>query len=987
MHDFLNSIARAYAADPQVRSYTFVFPNVRSRAYFQQTLANIMGVAPESIKTMFLTLAQLVEQGCGMKIAPKERLLFILYKAYCNIRRRLGMEAEPFDRFRFWGGMILSDFNDVDRYLADPVQLFRNVGDYKEIQAFYLTPEQEELIRTYWRADPYWQSAFEHRDRMTELPFWNHISRKGEPAKKFTQLWAILGDLYTEFRKLLADTNECYPGMAYRAVAETLLCGDRLPFNPRLYVFIGFNRLSHSEHAIFRELQRSGSAHFYWDYDPALMNHREANTAGRFISTYIKNFNSCNPEVKIPLRPATHSVEIIAVPGATAQAQIASAILHGNETALVLADAEMLVPTVSAIPEEYERINVTMGYPLRFSALVQLISQLTKMQMRVSYDAKGRAIFFHDDVAELVKHPAVQGAFPEAAAALVPFMRTNRLFNLTPDDLTEEFECLRPLLGSISKDAGAHEVAAYLGSLLDYSGEHNMIEGIDRVAYQKIRDLIADLASWSDEYGVEADRRTLLDMIERSLIETTVPMEGESFEAVQVMGVLETRALGYNNVVMLSMTDANFPGTDGSRSFIPESLRRAYGLPTRDHAEADSAYHFYRILSWARSLTLIYDARCGAMRTGQPSRYLTQLVHGDFPGVLVSNRVVGFAPPALSGDAESDGSLSKTFLLDRLNTYLDPGQIELSALSASALKTYLNCPKEFFLEKILKLSPSDPFERETSAADHGNVVHQTAERIYNYFLETQGGNVTRADLDSLLDGGFDGLLERELTRAVNINMLFVPEFLDIDKKEENPKIYTPITSGEEIFYIDGLRRELHSLFRRESTPLTIIATEKNFRFPLEVAPGQTLNFNMYIDRIDRIEENGKTVVRIIDYKSGNDQTSFSSVDSLFEVGRHDIPKAIFQLLVYCEAYHQITGTPREYIRPMIFKIKQMEAPGFPLLEYAKKPLENYAQVADEFRERFAALITEIFNPDLRAPMADKEANCRYCKIKGKLCRY
>lgn len=984
MHEFLNSIAGAYAADPAVRSYTFVFPNVRSGAYFQQALAKYMKVEPESLKTMILTLTQLVEKGCGMKVASKERLLFILYKAYCNVRGRMKTEAEPFDRFRFWGNLILSDFDDIDRYLADAKQLFRNVSDYKKIQAFYLTPEQEELIKTYWRTDPYWQSAFEHRDRRSELPFWNHVSHNNEPERKFTQLWAILGNLYTEFHNLLAETGECYPGMAYRRVAETLLAGNRLPFNPRLYIFIGFNRLSHSEHAIFRELQRRGIAHFYWDYDAAIMNHRRVNSAGRFISTYIKEFATCNPAVNIPQRPPTHTVKVIAVPGANAQAQTAASLLSGNETALVLADAEMLVPAASAIPETYEQINVTMGYPLRFSALVQLITQLTKMQMRVSYDAKGRAIFFHDDIAELVKNPSVQGAFPDAAANLVPFMRSKRLFNLMADDLTAEFDCLRPLLGTVSKEADAAEVADYLNSILDFVDRNNMIDGIDRVAYQKIRDQIANLASWSKEYGVMTDRRTLFDMLERSLLETTLPMEGESFDALQVMGVLETRALGYTNVIMLSMTDANFPGTENGRSFIPESLRRAYGLPTRDHSEADYAYHFYRILSWARSLTLIYDARCGAMRTGQPSRYLTQLLYGAFPGVQISSHVVGFAPPKLTAGATTDGSLSKTFLLDRLNAFLDPRQLDSAALSASALKTYLNCPKEFFLEKILKLSPPDPPERETSAADHGNVVHQAAERIYKFFIDTKAGKVTQSDLDSLVNGGFDGLLERELTRAMNIKMLFVPELLETGL--ENPKIYEPITSGEEIFYIEGLRRELHSLLRRETAPMTIIATENNSRLPLQITPGLSLNFNMIIDRIDRVEENGKCITRIIDYKSGNDATEFSSVESLFQVGKYGLPKAIFQLLVYCEAYHQKTKTPVEEIRPMIFKIKQMDSPDFPMLQFNKQPLESYAQVAEEFRARFADLVSEIFNPEVPAPMVN-ERNCTFCKLKNKLCRY
>ena len=987
MHEFLNSIADAYAADPAVRTYTFVFPNVRSRVYFQQYLAARMGVEADSINSMFLTLAEMMERGSRMRPAPKERLLFMLYKAYRTVRTRAGESVEPFDRFRFWGQMILRDFNDVDRYLADPEQLFRNVSEYKEIQSFYLTPQQEEIIRTYWRADPYWKAAFENRAAAKELPFWNHITHRGEPERKFTQLWAILGELYREFRRLLAESGECYPGMAYRAVAETVMSGRRLPFNPRLYVFIGFNRLCHAEHALFRELQRQGLAHFYWDYDPTLMNHRRSNTAGRFISTYAKEFATCSSAVAIPRRPATHKVEIIAVPGAAAQAQVASEFLHGNETALVLADAEMLVPTVSAIPEEYGQINVTMGYPLRFSALVQLISQLTKMQMRVSFDSAGNAIFFHDDIADLVAHPAVQSAFPEAAAALVPYMRSNRLFNLTLNDLDEQFDCLRPLLGTVEKDARPARVAEYINDLLDYARQNNMVSGIDTVAFDKIRETISGLAGYAAEFGIDADRRTLFDMLEHSLLDRTIPMEGESFEAMQVMGVLETRALGYPNVVMLSMTDDSFPGNEAGRSFIPEALRRAYGLPTRDHAESDSAYHFYRILSWARSLTVIYDARCGAMRTGQPCRYLTQLLYGSFPGVEVSERVATFEAPALGGGGPvSDGSMSKAFLAESLMPYCNTSESGKKAtLSATSIKTYFNCPKQFFLEKILHLSPPDPIERETSAADHGNVVHQVAERIYSYFLANRDGRVERSDLDSLLGGGFDGLLERELTRAVNLALLHVREFLD--DGTENPALYTPITSGEEIFYLSGLRKELHSLFGRESTPLTIVDTEKEFIMPLKVSDSLTVNFKMIIDRIDRIEENGRTITRIIDYKSGGDELKTADIDTLLRLSDPDQPRAILQLLVYCEAYHQLTGTPRELLRPMIFKFKDMELTEFPLLKIGKRSLDNYAEVADEFREKFGAVMEQIF--DLEEPIFQSlnPRCCRFCKLYGKVCQY
>ncbi|MDE7335550.1 MAG: PD-(D/E)XK nuclease family protein [Muribaculaceae bacterium] len=989
MHEFLNSIADAYARDPEVRKYTFVFPNVRSRAYFRQYLARQMQVDPNEIGSMFLTLAELVERGCGRKIAPGERLLFMLYQAYRNVRERLGGTVEPFDRFRFWGQMILRDFNEVDRYLADPEQLFRNISDYKKIQSFYLTPEQEEIIRTFWRTDPYWKSALENRDRAEELPFWNHVAPQGAPQRKFTQLWAILSPLYNEFRTLLDQTGECYPGMAYRIVAETVMSDRRLPFNPKLYVFIGFNRLSHSEHALFSRLQRQGLAHFYWDYDPTLMNHRKANTAGRFISTYAQELRACNPEVVIPARPAVHSVEVIAVPGATAQAQVAASFLNDNETALVLADAEMLVPTVSAIPAKYRQINVTMGYPLRFSALVQLISQLTKMQMRVSFDADGNAIYFHDDVAELVKHPAIQLAWPEAAAALIPYMRQHRLFNLTAADLPEQFDCLQPLLKTVGKKATVAEIADYFNGVIDYVEQNGLVRSIDSVAVETIRESVAALSAYAAEFGIEAERRTLFDMVEHSLLDRTVPLEGESFEAMQVMGMLETRALGYTNIVMLSMTDDNYPGSESGRSFIPENLRRAYGLPTRDHSEADTAYYFYRILSWARTLTIIYDARCGAMRTGQPCRYITQLIYGDFPGVKVSERVAGFPVLPLFKGRINDGGLSKDLVKDRLAKYLDQSQLERYSLSASSIKTYMNCPKQFFFEKILKLSPPDAIERETSAADHGNVVHLVAERIYNFFRDRNGGLIERADLDNLIAGGFDGLLERELTRAVNTELIHVPPTLP--DGTENPAVHTPITTGEELFYIEGLRRELHSLFRRETTPLRIIATEKHFLMPLKVSENLTLNFNMFIDRIDQIEENGRTITRIIDYKTGDDSTTFGNVEALFQVGNPKLPRAILQLMVYCMAYHQANGTDRELLRPMIFKIKDMDSPDYPMLKMGTATkhveLQSYAQVAESFEQLFAATIEEMFDTEVPITMADKEEACRFCKQFGKTCRY
>lgn len=984
MHEFLNSIADAYLRDPDLRTYTFVFPNVRSKRYFNEYLAGRLGVEPREVSSLCLTLTQLFEKGCGMKMASTERLLFMLYRAYCNVRGRQGLEAEPFARFRFWAQMILNDFNDVDKYLADPKELFRNARDYKKIQSFYLTPAQEEIIRTYWGADPYWQSALKNRDEAAELPFWNHVGMKGEPERKFTQLWAVLGELYEEFRRLLAVGNECYPGMAYRAVAESVLLGNDLPFKPRLFIFIGFNRLTHSEHALFRQLARRNLAHFYWDYDALLMTHRHANTAGRFISTYVEEFRACSPAVEFPPRPVSHCVDVIAVPSAVAQTKVAARYLRGNDTALVLADSELLVPTVASIPEEYEHVNVTMGYPMRFSALAQLFSLLTAMQLRARFDAPGVPTFFHDDIVALTAHPAVQAAFPRECGALIQFMRDNYLFNLPLDRLTSDFDALRPLFGAVGKDASVSEVADYVYGFVDYAVSSGMVNGIDRECADDLRTLTGQIVACAEEFGVDADRRTLFEMVENSLNERTLPLEGESFDAMQVMGMLETRALGFPNVVMLSMNDEVFPGTESSRSFIPESLRRAYGLPTRDHLEADSAYHFYRILSHARHLTVIYDARCGGLRTGEVSRYVTQLVYAGFPGVEVNVYLGEFSAPETGRAALiPDGyTMTKTVFADTLARFRDPARIDGYRLSASDLKEYLNCPLQFFLTKINDINPPEPDSEETGAADHGNVVHEVAERIYGFFGR-RGGDVTRADLDSLIAGGFDNLLERELVRAVNIHLVHYPSMVD---GKENPMLEKIPLDEKNSLYADALRLSLRTMFCKEQTPFAIVGTEVPVAFSWQVSDSLTVNFKMIIDRLDRIVEGNTDIYRIIDYKTGADKTDFPSVESLFEIGNPAQRKAVFQLLVYCAAYlREHPELEARQLRPQIFKLKSMQDTEFPLLKLGSQrsgtDLESYAQVCGEFESRLTEMFERIFDIDAPIEKASDPDCCKYCNFR------
>lgn len=979
MHEFLNGIAEAYLHDPDIASYTFVFPNVRSMRYFEEYLMTNMRGESVNVQSLCLTMPELVEKGCGMRIAPSEQLLFILYRAYCNVRG--GKNAEPFSKFRYWGQMLLKDFNDVDRYLAEPKELFRNAKDYKKIQSFYLTPQQEEIIRTYWGNDPYWRSALTHRDEAAELPFWNHMSMKGEPERKFTQLWAILGEVYDEFHRLLAKTGECYPGMAYRAVAEQLLRGERLRYNPKLYVFIGFSRLSHSEHAIFQQLNRQGMAHFYWDYDPILMNHREANTAGRFMRTYVEEFRTSKADVDRDARPQTHDVEVIAVPSNIAQTKVAAEMLEDDDTALVLADCELLVPMVASIPERYHHVNVTMGFPMRFTTLSQLFTLLTTMQLRARIDNRGEAIFFHDDVIALTLHPAVQKAFGRECEELISNMRRDYLYNLPRRALTGNTAKLSPLFRTIGKEATPREIEEHIIALLHFMEESGMLGDIDKICLSDLTKTIERIISWAVEYDIQLDRRTLYEMIERIIHDRALALEGESFEAMQVMGVLETRGLSFSNVVMLSMNDSVYPGSENTYSFIPETLRRAYGLPTRDHLEADSAYHFYRILSHARKLTLLYDARTSGLRNGQPSRYITQLIYGKFPGVNLMRYDGEFTAP-ITTRAPMVGfgyRTDKSIFEDTLEKFSNNEYIETHRLSASDLKEYINCPLQFFLTKINDINPPEMEKEESGAAEHGNVVHTVAQQVYNFFKE-RNKPVTRDDLDLLVSGGYDNLLERELVRAINIHFLHYPERVD---GKENIQLYNIPLDEKNSLYADAIRLSLVAMFKKEQTPFTILGTEVPVKFTWEVSPGVTVNFKMIIDRLDSIVEGNTTIHRIIDYKTGKDETSFASVDSLFEIGNSKTQrKAIFQLLLYCAAYLKTNpGLRADQIRPMIFKLKEVKETEFGCMKSGSGELKDYGMVKGAFEEAMIKMFTEIFDistPIVRA--ADTDC-CKFCPFK------
>lgn len=1000
MHAFLRSIADGYFRSEglNITSYTFVFPNSRSAKYFSNYLGEKKDFEGRNLRTLCLTMTELFEKGAGLKRASQNRLLMSVYAAYRTVSRRLnpGFEPEEFDRFRFWAEMLLKDFDEADRYLINPDQLFRNVSEYKEIQSYYLTPEQQSIIRDFWGDDPYWGRLYAGGDDKgnaeAEIPFWAHIGkRKGAPARKFMQLWEMLLPIYKELHRMLEETQLCYPGMACREVVRKLKETGRLPFNPKKYVFIGFNRLTTAEHVVFDELQKLGQAHFYWDYDPGLMNPETGNKAGRFIARYQQHFRTSLPAVTLPAGGGKHRVEVIGVGSSVGQAKVAAQLLQRADTAVVLPSDDMLLPLVASIPDRFEQINVTMGYPLRFSQLSQVYSSLAMLQTRARRHQTGLIEFFRNDVMRLLSHPLLRAVCGDELTAIDGMMRERHLFNLPADLIAheaDELPIMSVLMAPVANPNDMAEVAAYTRRALDIMEEHSVVTGIDNAAIATLRSQIDELEALAAEFGVKMVDNTFFHLLERAVFQRSLPLSGVTFDALQIMGVLETRALGFKNVMMLSMTDSVFPGRLSAKSFIPESLRRAYGMPTAEHYESDAAYHFFRILSHADCLTLLYDSRMGGLRSGEKSRFIEQLLHIGFPGVEItcSDAIFTSTLAPTSGAQplipEQTAITKDARIMERLNRYRNPELAKEFKLSASSLKTYLHCPFQFYLERVEDIRPADPPKENIDAGTIGNIIHEVAERLYK---ELPTRNITQSVIDEIIANGYEGLLEREVRRSFNANYVGIPRTLTdsaTGEKVPNPEVTDTPLHGQSYVYEPTIREAIVEMLRAEPIPFRFIAGELARTFSWKLPNGIPLNFTMKIDRVD--EKAG--VLRLVDYKSGKDQTDFTDAN-IFARETTSLRAGIFQLLTYCYAYMSLNPqTDPSKLKPLIYTLKEIPKEGtFADLTFGsgKKAvtLDSYAQVSEMFEEGFNDLIAEIFDPNVPFKRTDKAAMCTYCKFQ------
>ena len=638
MKPFLYQVASLFYSEygAEVSRLAFVFPNRRTGLFFQKYLSEV------SEKPLFsptiLTINDLFVQLSGKQAADRISMLFKLYDIYL----RHSGSSETFDEFLYWGEMLLNDFDDIDKYMADARMLFTNVTDLREIENdfSFLSPEQIAAIRT----------------------FWSSFYPKGDTPnqEQFLAVWQILYALYTDLREALATEGKGYEGMIFREVVEQMEkdeCCD-LPYTK--VVFVGLNALSVAEERFLSGLQKRGIADFYWDYASPKVTDPD-NKASYFVERNLRQFPSQlieNGQLTIDNEDDDKKkIEVIGIPSGIGQAKQVCSILNelckedemsaeeALRTAVILPDEHLLIPVLNAIPEQIKRINVTMGYPLAGTPVASLMEYILALQKNIRYVDR-RPVFYFRDVLPILNHRYISTTSPEMVSNLVKDISENNKIYISYDDLNktpllsilftpvtavETFsDYLINVLQELNKavEGGKLKVESVNSDTEPLSTFNSQLSTINDIEQEFIFHYFATVNRMKEvmrEANVEMKIDTYFRLLKRVTDTITIPFQGEPLSGLQIMGVLETRALDFDRLIILSMNEGIFPLRKAANSFIPYNLRRGFGLPTYEHQDSVWAYHFYRLIYRASHVSLLYDTRSNGLQTGEVSRFVHQL--------------------------------------------------------------------------------------------------------------------------------------------------------------------------------------------------------------------------------------------------------------------------------------------------------------------------------------------------------------------------
>lgn len=956
METFLKQVAHDLynKTEGNFTKVAIVFPNKRASLFFNEYLAQ------ESDRPIwsptYVSISELFRQSSDLSIADPIKLVCDLYKVF----QKATGSKETLDDFYFWGEMLIADFDDADKNMADTHALFSNLKNLNELMDNYdfLEEGQKEAL-----------SQFFHNFSINQVT---------ELKQRFISMWNVLGDIYAEYKALLESQSIAYEGMLYRQVIEQLDV-EALPYNK--YIFVGFNVLNKVEHTLFKKLNEAGKAMFYWDYDTFYLN-KTPHEAGEFIRRNLRDFPSELPASFFDNLNQPKEVTFIESPTENGQVRYLPQWIRENltsqekETAVVLCNEALLQPVLHALPDNVKHINITMGFPLSQTPAYSFVNALMELHTSGYNPNNGRYLFA--EVISVLKHPYTRQLSPEAEKLEQTLTRDNRFYPL-PSELKQDnvlellFTPRRNNLDlcSMLSEALKEVAVIYQQQAASHS---DAFDQLYRESLFKTYTLVNRFHTLIESKELNVQAGTFQRLLTRVMSSSSIPFHGEPAIGMQVMGVLETRNLDFRHLIMLSVNEGQLPKAGGDSSFIPYNLRKAFGMTTIDHKIAVYAYYFYRLMQRAEKVTLVYNTATDGINRGELSRFMLQfLIEWGYP--VLRKQLEAAQSPQSSAPI----IIEKTpDVMERMKSVFDIRNNPKALISPSALNCYLDCPLKFYYKYVALLSAPDEVTADIDSAKFGSIFHYAAEHIYKD-LTAHGKLISRENLETLL--------KDEVRLQTYVDNGFKELFFNLPPNEQ------PEYNGIQLINSAVIVKYIQQLLRNDLryAPFTFIGSEQRIFENIEICTSTGDIQSRIGGIIDRIDSKGESL-RIVDYKTGGDADTPANVQSLF-IPDKKRSNYVFQTFLYasivCKKLREKNDS--RLVAPALLYIHRAASEKYsPVIQMGeprkpKEPVDNFAQHEGDFRENLKTLLEDIFNPDISFTQTEIEDKCAYCDFRA-LCK-
>ena len=909
-----------------------VFPNKRAALFLNEHLARIAGQPVWS--PAYITISDLFRQHTDLKPADPIKLICDIHKSFTKCT---GID-ETLDHFYGWGQLLLADFDDIDKNMADADSIFCNLKDIHELDDIsYLDDEQKEMLKRFF------------------ANFSDDI--ESELKKRFLSLWSHFGDIYHDYNRRLTEQGIGYEGAIYRKVASE----ETLHLKYDKYLFVGFNLIQKVERVLFSRLMKEGKAKFYWDFDEYYMPTARAqqsasvpnNTASfaAYLTDFPNELDNTDRDIYANMRRPKR-IRFISSPTENAQARFASNWLlendrykAGRKTAVVMCDESILLPIMHSLPPEADKVNITSGFPLAMTpvaSLVMLLFDLYTLGLR-----KKDTAFNPHYMKKLMAHP---------------YARHLQEVHLKGVHLSQVHQ------------EGSAALLQHIATLVKQVGIATKQEGdaLTQESVFRMFTILNRLAALADSGDLLVDNTTLRRLVSQLVGAASIPFHGEPVVGVQIMGVLETRNIDFDNVLLLSCNEGNMPKGVNDSSFIPYSIRKAHGLTTIDNKVAIYSYYFHRLLQRAGDITIAYNNSTDNGHTGEMSRFMLQLLVEsgqkiDHYSLTAKNQPSPLMPKPIEKD---ETALSKLE--------------EMSRLSPSAINTYIRCKLAFYYQYIAHIKEPDSDPETIDNRMFGNIFHRAAYLIYKDITD------------------HSPVIEKTHIQAYLSNRKLLASVVDRAFEEEECKT----NNGLQIINREVIIEYVTKLLKidQQLCPFSILAMEEeakvytqlSFTIPLGgalVSSAPTKQYNLtiggIIDRLDAVtdKQTGKRRIRVIDYKTGNKPSSaIKSIEEVFDP--KNIASKHSNYFLQAILYSLIVSRSKEWnaandaVSPALLFIKQAATNDYdPTLCIDKHPISDVTVYEEEFLTKLKETVADMYSPDAAFTPTDDRKKCELCPYR------